>query len=179
MRGSTGFVKPVLIILVAVAVVVALAFVAAGMMGGNKDHGKAVDFTATDINGDDYTLSSAYGKRPTVLVFLGKVTAADGKEAMTGDTLLKHLDEAIGDTDVRTVVVARDDDGSFVQSYFKETGAQADVILPDQELTISQLYNVTACPITYFIDKNGSVRSVSLSNLTRSAAQKYVGYITQ
>ena len=58
MRGSTGFVKPLLFILIALCVVAVVAFVAAGMMGGDRDLGSAVDFTAVDQKGESFTFPS-------------------------------------------------------------------------------------------------------------------------
>ncbi len=171
MRGSTGFVKPLFFILLAVIVVIALGFVGADLMGGDKDLGTAVDFTAKTATGEDYTLSSYYGKGGTALIFFDRATS-DGK------TLLTNLSAAKAGTDVRTVLVAKGEtDGKAITAYLAEQGLSVDVIIPDGKGEVCAKYNVSACPITYFINESGSVRAVSLSSLTASAAQKYIGYI--
>ena len=171
MRGSSGFVKPLFFILIAVIVVVAVGFLAADLMGGNKDLGAAVDFTAADAAGESYTLSSYYGTGGTALIFFDRSTS-DGK------VLLTNLAAAKKETGVRTVLVAKGEkSGEEITKYFKEAGLCADVVIPDEKGEVCAKYNVTTCPITYFINSSGSVRAVSLSSLSADAAKKYIEYI--
>ena len=171
MRGSTGFVKPLLFILIALCVVAVVAFVAAGMMGGDRDLGSAVDFTAVDQKGESFTLSKRFGVGGTALIFFDR-TSGDAK------TLIENLSAAKKDTSVCTVLVAKGEkDSKEVEKYLKDASLSVDVILPDEKGEIFEKYNVSACPITYFINKEGSVRAVSLSSLNASAAAKYIGYI--
>ncbi len=171
MKGNmTGFVKPLLMILAVVAAVILIAFAAASMMGGDKELGQAIDFTATDAAGNTLTLSKQYDGG-VALIFFNR-TQSDGK------ALLTNLAAATEETEVKTLLIAiGEQNGEDITAYLSENGLHADTVIPDPKGEIAALYNVTACPITYFIDEAGTVRGVSLSNLTPSAAAKYVGYI--
>ncbi len=166
----SGFVKPVLLIILAVVVIIAVAFGAAELMGGDKALGEAIDFTATDAFGTPFTLSQNY-KDGVALIFFDR-TQGDGK------ALLTNLAASKSKTSVKTVLVAiGETSGKEIKSYLDENDLTADVVIADQKGEIAALYNVTTCPVTYFINADGQVRGVSLSNLTPSAAQKYVSYI--
>ncbi len=171
MKGSTGFVKPLLLILAAVALIVVIVFTVAYQMGGEKNLGQAVDFSAEDAVGEEFTLSKTYGQGGVALIFFDR-------EQGDGKALLTNLSVAKQGKKVTTVLVAvGEKGGEQIQKYLAENSLSADVIIPDEKRQVADLYNVTTCPITYFIDTTGSVRSVSLSNLTPSAAEKYMGYI--
>ena len=171
MKGnSTGFLKPFLLICGAVILIIALFFAVAGLMGGDKNLGDSVDFTAEDAAGQAQTLSKLYGEKGVALIFFDR-TQGDGK------ALLTNLAVAAEGKAVTTVLVAIGDSGKYITDYLDEAGLTADIIIPDKKGEIAALYNVTTCPITYFIATDGSVRGVSLSNLTPSAAAKYFGYI--
>ncbi len=169
MRGNmSGFVKPVLLIILVVALVITLAFVVAGSMGGNKTLGDAVDFTATDVDGKSFTLSQNYASGAALVFF--DLSQGDGK------ALLTNLAAANKGTSVQTVLIAIGEPQE-IKKHLAENKLTADVVIADPKAEIAALYNVTTCPVTYFIDADGQVRAVSLSNLTPSAAQKYISYI--
>lgn len=171
MRGNmTGFVKPLLMIMGAIVAVIAVAFLVAGLMGGNKELGAAVDFTATDAAGESFTLSKNY-EGGVALIFLNR-SQGDGIAHLTNMAAAKE------GKSVKTVLVAiGEKSAEEITAYLKENNLTADVVIPDEKGEVAALYNVTTCPITYFIDSEGVVRGVSLSNLTPTAAGKYYGYI--
>ncbi|MBQ5841077.1 MAG: TlpA family protein disulfide reductase [Clostridia bacterium] len=171
MRGNmTGFVKPLLMIMGAIVGVIAVAFLVAGLMGGNKELGAAVDFTAKDAVGESFTLSKNY-EGGVALIFLNR-SQGDGIAHLTNMAAAKE------GKDIKTVLVAiGEKSGKEITDYLKDNHLTADVVIPDEKGEIAALYNVTTCPITYFIDGEGVVRGVSLSNLTPTAAAKYYGYI--
>lgn len=150
--------------------VITLSLTGCGQGGQGK--GQAVDFTVKDVAGQEYTLSSYYGKGGTVLIFFDRA-AIDCK------TMLTNLAVAKEGTSVRTVLVAKGEkDGGEIAAYLTENQLSADVIIPDETGEICAKYGVDACPVIYFVDKDGVVKDASLSaNLTLSAAQKYIGYI--
>lgn len=171
MKGSTGFLKPLLLIFALVVVIVAVGFSAAYLMGGEKDLGQAVDFSAKDAAGEQFTLSKAYAQSGVALIFFDR-------EQGDGKALLTNLAAAKEGKNVLTVLVAAGEkSGEEIVKYLADHALTADVVIPDEKRQVADAYNVTTCPITYFIDSKGSVRSVSLSNLTPSAAEKYLGYI--
>ena len=171
MRGNTtGFVKPLLLIFVAVVAVLAVAFGAASIMGGDKELGDAIDFTAVDAAGQNFTLSKNY-EGGVALIFFDR-SQGDGVAHLT------NMASAKQNKSVKTVLVAiGESDGKDILAYLKEKQLTADVVITDQKGEIAALYNVSTCPVTYFIDGHGVVRGVSLSNLTPTAAEKYYGYI--
>lgn len=171
MRGSTGFLKPFLIIMLIVTIFIAGLLVISAMMGGDKDLGAVPDFSATDVDGNEFTLSAAYKQGGLALVFLDR-SNSDSTALMT------NLTAAAKKTGVRIVVVAENEsDTEAFMAYLNEKEILPDVVVPDTDGSIAQNFNVTACPITYFVNNEGSVRSVSLSTLTPTAAEKYCSFI--
>ena len=155
----------------AVLAIGAAVFLLADSLGGNKDLGAAPDFTAETAAGEAFTLSAQYKAGGVALIFFDR-TASDGK------ALLTDLAAAKKDTDVTCVLISKGEQkGEDILTYLKETGLSADVVIAGSDGTICKKYNVETCPVTYFINTEGSVRAVSLSSLTPSAAQKYIGYI--
>lgn len=174
MRGSsTGFVKPFLIIMGVVVAMVVVAFCVAAFGGGNKDLGAAVDFEAADVNGNAFHLADNFGKRGTVLVFWDK-QKSDCRALLEN---LSRLCDAKSDVCL-TVIAAGEPDGAKLQKYCAEQKYKIDVLIADDELKVFEKYHITSCPISYFVDKNGSVRAASLSSLNEDAAAKYLSYIS-
>ena len=172
MRGSS-ILKTMLLILLGIMLVVAILFAVAAARGGDKDLGTAADFSAVSAAGGQFTLSEQYARGGVVLMFYDRSTS-------NGVTLLTNAAAAVSGTDVTTVLVsAGETDEKELLNYLSENSLSADVIIADTDGEIAALYNVTSCPVTYFINAEGSVRAVSLSNLTPSAAKKYVGYINK
>lgn len=168
MRGNmTDLVKPIVLIALAVLLVLGLGLGAGELMGSNKPQGPAIDFTV-----NEFTLSEHY-KDGVALIFINR-TQGDGK------TLLTNLAAAKEQTSVKTVLVAIGEESEeSITDYLKENGLSCDIVISDKEGKIAALYNISTCPVTYFIDKEGQVRGVSLANLTPSAAKKYISYVAK
>ena len=172
MRGS-GILKTVLFILLGIILAVVILFAVAAAKGGDKDLGAATDFKATSTSGVQFTLSEQYQRGGVVLMFFDRSQG-------NGTTLLTNVTAAVQRTDVTTVLVAVGETSEKeLLMYLSENSLSADVVIADGKGEIAPLYNITSCPVTYFINAEGSVRAVSLSNLTPSAAEKYVGYINK
>ncbi len=174
--SSVGFIKPFCIIIGIILGVCALGFVTAYMMGNDKDRGQAADFTATDISGESVIFSEVYKKGGAVLIFYDR--AQNESKA-----LLTHIADAKQGSQVTTVLVARGEkDGTALKEFLNKNALGADIIICDTDGSVFSAYRIKEedkVPLSYFVNREGSIRAVSVSNLTRSAAQKYVSFLTK
>lgn len=166
-HSGMGFVKPFLIILGSIVAITVIAFCIAGIKGGNKDHGDAIDFTAKSVSGQPFSLRDNYGVSGTVLIFWDR-----GKSDC--EALFQNL--SAKKTTAKLVVISKNDSADALRQYCAGKDWSFDTLIADDG-SIFKKYNVTSCPISYFIDRNGSVRAVSLSSLNADAAEKYLSYI--
>lgn len=172
MKGS-GIVKTILFVLLGVVLVAVILFAVAAARGGDKDLGTVTDFSATSTTGESFVLSEQYSQSSVILMFFDR-------SKNSGQTLLTNVAAAAKDKNVTTVLVAVGETSEKeLMAYLSENSLSADIVIADAQWEIAALYNISSCPVTYFINNEGSVRAVSLSNLTPSAAEKYVGYINK
>ncbi len=175
MERFSGWIKRIIIILLIIVVFCAAALFIASILGGDRDLGKAIDFSGHTLSGEKVTLSQNFGKKGTVLCFYD--TKSD-----YGDSMLSAIKAQITERygkDLDVVVVAMDGEktASELSAYMKEKGVLFEHTLLDADGSISALYNITSSPITYFINKEGSVRASVLGTLTPTKMQKYIAMI--
>lgn len=175
MERFSGWIKRLIIILLIIVVFCAAALFIASLMGGSRDLGKAIDFSGQSLTDETITLSQNYGKKATVLCFYD--TKSD-----YGDSMLSAIKEQITDRygkdlDVIVVAMEKEKTAAELSAYMKEKGVLFEHTLLDAEGGISKLYNISSSPITYFINKEGSVRASVLGTLTPSKMQKYLAMI--
>lgn len=118
----------------------------------------AVDFTAPDLDGKSYTLSSYKGNSVVLLNFWGLRCGACIEE-------MPHLNALYGNyKDKGVVVLGVGTDGVDAQTTrdtMKEVGISADyTLLLDQEFTITDTYTNFLVPLTIVIDKEGIIRYI-------------------
>ena len=167
-----NWMKTLLIILLIIVLGISALFVVGSLMGGDKDNGQAVEFTAETVQGEKISLSDCYQKNGAVLVFFDR-------SQIKSAALLQNISAGISETDVRFVLVAQGETESTAFSeYLRQNNVTEDVVISDSDGQIAAKYNITTCPVTYFINAEGSVRAVSLSNLNPGSVEKYLGYIT-
>ena len=165
--------KIFMIVLLVLVVLIGGVFAVGSLMGGNKDLGEAPDFTAVTLAGEDFTLSRRYQTAGAALVFFDR-------NQVKSAALLQNLDGLTKSKDVRFILVAETEtDAAALTVYLKENQVTPDDIILDTDQKIAKLYNVTTCPVTYFINAKGSVRAVTLANLSPGNVEKYLGYLQE
>jgi len=154
-------------VLAGLAVIAALSFASGGMparaegaFGEEKFKvgDKAADFTAPDLDGKKFTLSSYAGEKVVLLNFWGLRCGACIEE-------IPHLNAIHGKYKDRGLVilgVGTDGvDSTIVRSTMKEVGISADyTLLLDQDFTITDTYTNFLVPLTLVIDKGGLVQYI-------------------
>ena len=119
---------------------------------------QAPDFTPTDLDGKAVTLASLRGK-PVWLTF-GATRCADCRTEFPD---LQAAHEASG---VPVVAVYTGEDGATVGDYADRLGLSLTNV-PDPKSEIAGSYRVMGVPTHFFIDGEGTVRSVRVGVLTR------------
>jgi len=132
---------------------------------GSGEKVMSLDFTVQDMDGNTVNLSDYYGK-PIVLNFWAswcppcKSEMPDFNEAFeeTGDSVVFLM---INMTDGQRETIEK---GS---SYVRSEGFTFPVYY-DTKMEAATLYNVTAIPTTYFIDKDGYIYGMTKGSISKS-----------
>ena len=175
MNRFAGWVKRIIVIFLIVIVFCAAALFIASLPGGDRDLGKAIDVSGQSLTGGKITLSENYGTKATVLCFYD--TKSDYGDSMLS-AIKAQVSERYGkDLDVIVVAMEKEKSADALSAYMKEKGVLFEHTLLDADGSISALYNISSSPITYFINKEGTVRASVLGTLTPSKMQKYLAMI--
>lgn len=147
-------------IFLGIAVLVVVVCLGASLLF--KKPQKFIDFTVTLEDNTEFTLSDSVNTAPTVLVF-----------ADPDDEYTKSVFEALGDTgDVRLVALTTSELEKADQlDKFSLVAQNADVLVLNSRPALDA-YNVSAAPITYFIDKDGYVQDVFIGKFKPETAKK-------
>lgn len=118
----------------------------------------AVDFTAVDLDGKSYTLSSYKGNNVVLLNFWGLRCGACIEEMPH----LNALSNGYKDKGVVVLGVGTDGvDAQITRDTMKEVGISADyTLLLDEEFTITDTYTNFLVPLTIVIDKKGIIQYI-------------------
>ena len=147
------------------------------MAGQSKEaevSGQAPDFTLSDLEGEQFTLSSLKGK-VVVLNFWGSWCPPCRSEI---PDFISFYNE-YGERGVEIVGVALERDGGVaVKSFVKEHGINYRVVLGDQEVT--QKYGgIRAVPTTFVIDRSGIIRQKHVGAINKKTLEDDVSPLLQ
>lgn len=133
----------------------------------------APDFSLLDLNGQAVSLSSLRGK-PVLLNFWATWCGPCRQE-------MPYLQQINAEWAPKGLVLLAIDIGesSAQVKTFLETNDLSLPTLLDSNRTVStRLYNITAIPTTFFIDKNGIIQQKKIGSfLNKEAIEKYVSQI--
>ncbi len=164
-----------------VAVLGALAVIGVGLLHpGTASTGLGVgnvapDFTLTSLDGKQVSLSQFRGK-PVILNFWYS-TCPGCLAEIPGMQRFYSAQQAAG-KDFVILGVNSVDDAQTAQQFAQQYGLSYSLAL-DNNQHIATLYNLTATPTSYFIDRQGMIRSVVVGPVDETTLQQDVTEISQ
>ncbi len=159
-----------------VMVILALAILTLGLQGCGSESGPASsdraeldkpapDFTLKDLDGNSVRLSDFRGK----VVFLNFwATWCPPCRAEMPD--IEKVHQKYKDQDVVVLGVDLRENASTVRA-FVEDGGYTWVFLLDTTGEVGSMYSVSAIPTSYFVDKKGIIRAVTIGGMTAATIE--------
>jgi peroxiredoxin len=135
----------------------------------------APNFTLTTLGGKQVSLSD-YRGRPVMLNFW--YAACPGCLAETPGMQRFYAAQQAAGTDLVILGVNAVDDLPTAQHFVQQFGVTYTNVL-DNNQRVATLYNLTATPTSYFIDRHGIIHSVVLGPVDDAALQQKVAEISQ
>lgn len=172
MRRFTHFSRPI-IVFAAILLLILLLYLVLSLVWRSDDPQYAPDITGVTADGTSlFSLSDNRGETGTVLIFFDPET---GKAV----ELMQQLSTAVEGYEVDVVAVA-----VGAESVEGELALMEEQAVPvfshtlfDLDGAMAEAYNISAAPITYFIDKNGLVQDVFISSISEKSLQKALASI--
>ncbi len=164
--------RPFLVVLAVATVFLITFFVLTLITSKDKDPHPAPDITGVTADGKSlYSLSEGQGK-PRALIFFDL-------ETRHSQELMQLLIPAAEEKGVEVVAVCIDaEDVAKGLARMKELEMpSAPHTLFDLDGEMAKTYNVTAGPVTYFIDKKGMIRSAYLAAISEKSLDKALSAI--
>ena len=129
---------------------------------------KAYDFSAGTQNGEVISLSESYRKHGTVLIFIDP-------EVEGSTELLSRIIEKKEDADIIALSVSALSEQEQKEMLSDDILALPKLCFESSEAT--EKYNISAAPVTYFIDTDGYVQEVYIGAMKDSSIEKCIAKI--
>lgn len=136
---------------------------------------KAADFTVTDMDDNQVSLSDSFGK-PIIVNFWATWCGPCRAELPAFDNAYKKYGDEIVFMMVNLTDGYRDVEGD-VKDFVAENAYSFPVYF-DTENSASAAYGISSIPLTVFIDKNGSVYDSHISSMSEETLEKYINALT-
>ncbi|KNY28091.1 TlpA family protein disulfide reductase [Pseudobacteroides cellulosolvens] len=129
---------------------------------------KAIDFTLSDLDGNKVSLKDFHGKN-VYLNFWATWCPPCRKEMPAIEKLYKEY------KDKGLVVLAIDlgEDKETVKNFINENNYSFKVLL-DSDQSIGSKYNISAIPVSYFIDKDGNIAAKRVGAIEEDEMRQYI-----
>ncbi|HCC07604.1 MAG TPA: TlpA family protein disulfide reductase [Clostridiales bacterium] len=129
----------------------------------------AINFTAEDLNGNKVSLSDYKGQKNVFLNFWATWCPPCRLEMPE----IEKIYQEYKDKDLIILTVNLGEDKNTVNEFIKNNNYNFKVLL-DSDQTISQLYNITSIPVSYFIDKEGNISAKQVGSMTEDQMKTYI-----
>ncbi len=135
----------------------------------------APNFTLTTLNGKQVSLSDFRGK-PVMINFW--YATCPGCIAETPGIERFYAAQKAAGKDLVILAVNSVDDPQTAQQFVQQYGMTYTPVLDDNQRVIT-LYNLTATPTSYFIDRQGIIRFVRVGPIDEASLQQKVAELSQ
>lgn len=135
---------------------------------GNKIKIKTQDFNLKDLNGNEVTLSVLKGKK--VLLNFWATWCPPCKAEMPD---LEKLYNETKSSDLVILAVNIGEDKGTVKSFIEKNGYNFKILL-DTDQEVSQKFNISSMPTSFFIDKEGFIRATHIGAMNLEQMKSYV-----
>ncbi|MCR4437185.1 MAG: TlpA disulfide reductase family protein [Clostridiales bacterium] len=129
---------------------------------------KAIDFTLTDLDGKKVSLKDFRGKNVYLNFWATWCPPCRGEMPE-----IEKVYQQYKDKDFVVLAVDLGEDKNTVQNFIKQNNYNFKVLL-DSDQSVATKYNITAIPVSYFIDKDGNVVTKRVGALSEEEMQSYV-----
>lgn len=142
----------------------------AGNIGASteSDPEKAIDFTLKDLNGNKVSLSDFKGKNVYLNFF---ATWCPPCRAEMPD--IEKVYQKYKDKDFVVLAVDLGEDKDTVKSFIEKNKYNFKVVL-DSDQSVAEKYNISAIPVSVFIDKKGNVVAKKVGAMSNGEMELYV-----
>lgn len=130
--------------------------------------GKLIDFTLTDLNGNKVSLADYKGK-PVYLNFWA-TWCPPCRGEMPG---IEKVYRAYKDKGLTVLAVDLGEDKGTVKDFIKQNNYSFTVLL-DSDQSVAEKYNISAIPVSYFIDKEGNIAAKKIGALSEEDMKSYI-----
>ncbi|MCX7922289.1 MAG: TlpA family protein disulfide reductase [Clostridia bacterium] len=134
---------------------------------------KAIDFTLTDLDGRKISLGDYKGKNVYLNFF---ATWCPPCKAEMPD--IEKMYQKYKDNDLVVLAVAVGEDRETVKNFVQKNGYSFKVLL-DSDQSVGQQYEISAIPVSVFIDKNGNVVAKRVGALREAEMEQYVKMLVE
>lgn len=128
----------------------------------------APDFTLTDLEGNTVSLSDYRGQN--VYINFWASWCGPCKLEMPD---IEEIHREYQDKDLVVLTINVGESQNVVEKYIDNNGFSFTVLL-DPDMTASKLYKVNSIPVSFFIDKEGKIRSQRVGLLTKEQMLSYI-----
>lgn len=135
---------------------------------GTSPGNRAINFTLTDLNGKRVSLADFKGKNVYLNFFTSWCSACRDEIVCIEKLYCEYKD--------RNLVVLGINLGEGVEdmkSFASKNGCTYDILL-DSDFSISQKYNITTMPASYFINKEGIIVKSNVGGLDKNTMKQYI-----
>jgi len=133
-----------------------------------SDPEKAIDFTLKDLNGNKVSLSDFKGKNVYLNFF---ATWCPPCKAEMPD--IEKVYQKYKDKDFVVLAVDLGEDKDTVKSFIEKNKYNFKVVL-DSNQSVAEKYDITAIPVSVFIDKTGNVIAKKVGAMSSGEMELYV-----
>lgn len=130
---------------------------------------KAPNFTLSDINGKEYSLSDFKGK--PVLIFFG--TSWDPSSLQMYEIFDEILQDEKTNLEIININATKKDREESVKEMI-ETGNHKFLVLLDKDLKTAVKYGTRRVPFSYFVDKKGIIAKIEVSAYSMDELKAYL-----
>jgi Peroxiredoxin len=129
-------------------------------LSDNNVEEKAIDFTLKDLDGNKVSLSDFKGKNVYINFFATWCPPCKGEMPD-----IENVYKEFKDKDLVVLAVDLGEQTETVKNFIESNKYSFKVLL-DSDTSVAEKYNISAIPVSLFIDKNGNIKAKRVGAIT-------------